>query len=69
MRNRLTAIMFAGLLVFGVAACDTDGTTDTGAPAGGAADPAAPADPGMDDPALDGGMDDAMEPTEDALDQ
>lgn len=58
MRNRFTVLTLAGLLAFGAAACDTDGSgsTDIEAPAdGGVVDPAAPADPAADP---------ALEPTE-----
>jgi hypothetical protein len=41
-RNRMTALLFAGLLTFGVAACDSG-------------ESAGPAPAGEVDPALDGG--------------
>lgn len=66
MHNRFAAFLFAGLLAFGVAACDdsADTGTEIEAPAGDTVDPAAPADgadPAMSDPALG---DPALEPTE-----
>ncbi|HUG84358.1 MAG TPA: hypothetical protein VMM13_07320 [Euzebya sp.] len=60
MRKRLSAVMLAGLLALGVAACDDAGDTAVD-PAAPAADPAA--DPALGDPALEP-TDDMVEPTE-----
>ncbi|CAN5485378.1 hypothetical protein BH23ACT9_BH23ACT9_02800 [soil metagenome] len=61
MRNRFTALIFVGLLAFGVAACDTAGTNDT---APGAVDDGLGTEMDGGD-GMGGGLEDpTLEPTE-----